>query len=72
MYGIVQHARVGAACMCANSHAGPRREPGGRRREGARRSPATRRKRGSGGRAERDVDLVAVGVVFSEAGRVRS
>ena len=39
---------------------------------GARRSPATRRKRGSGGCAERDVDLVAVGVVFSEAGRVRS
>ena len=39
---------------------------------GARRSPATRRKRGSGGRAVRDVDIVAVGVVFSEAGRVRS
>ena len=39
---------------------------------GARRSPATRRKRGSGGRAVRDVDIVAVGVVVSEAGRVRS
>ena len=33
-YGIVQHARFGAACMCANRYAGPRREPGGRRREG--------------------------------------